>query len=587
MDSAELLALIRRGESSKVQFKERLPHIDSLAHELIAFTNTSGGFLLIGVNDKNGALNGLSFQEIQHSNSQIVNAASQKVFPPIRVVTETISVEEQNIIVVNVDEGTGKPYKDRDGIIYVKNGSDKRKVTSNDELARLLREGGSLYTEEMPVRGSLVKDIDIKQVDLFLFRKYKKTLKEFESENLSIEQIMENLNLAKNEEFLLTGLLLFSTRRHFFYPQFSVQCVSVDGTIIANTFSDNENILEGTISDVFRGAMDFIGRNMKKLPEKNGFNSPARWEIPYEVFEELLVNALVHRDYLISSTVKVFIFSDRIEIISPGKLPNSLTIENIKNGVSISRNPILHSTVQHILPYKGLGTGIARSFSLYPDITMENKTDENQFKVIVKRPALPDSGGIEWAEMLNKLFGSNIPESAKWTRSEDIIMVLNMLALTKYKNHAFFPNGGGLDLLGADCASEENCIELDFNGCIYICKPASLQFESFAADNIWFYFRLETDALKPKLENHWHSEYCEDLMELTTGEFVGREKENDDDVLKYFHRYVTFILSGSIVIFSKASVYNAVPGTYDGRHNKMSAAAFRQYIGQAVNKKKL
>ena len=95
---------------------------------------------------------------------------------------------------------------------------------------------------------------------------------------------------------------------------------------------------------------------------------------------------MVHRDYFISSTVKILIFSDRIEIISPGKLPNSLTVENIKNGISIIRNPVFLSTVQYILPYKGLGTGIARSISLYPDITMENRIDENQFKAIIHRP---------------------------------------------------------------------------------------------------------------------------------------------------------------------------------------------------------
>jgi predicted HTH transcriptional regulator len=392
MDSAELLAMIKRGESSKVQFKERLPHIDSLAHEMIAFANSSGGYLLVGVNDKTGDLKGLSFLEIQQSNSQIANAVSQKIFPPISVITETISIEDENIILAKIEEGVNKPYKDRNGVVYVKNGADKRKVTSNDELARLLREGGLLYAEETPVKGSSTKDIDLKQFDLFLFKKYKKTLDELNSEKLSNEQILDNLNLAKGGEFLLTGLLLFSTKRHFFYPQFSVQCVSMDGTIISNTFSDNENALEGTISEVFKGAMDFIGRNMKKLPETNGFNSPTKWEIPYEVFEELLVNALVHRDYLISSTVKVFIFSDRVEIISPGKLPNSLTVENVKNGVSILRNPILLSTAQYMLPYKGLGTGIRRSLSLYPDIVMENEIDENRFKVIIRRPAERVSG---------------------------------------------------------------------------------------------------------------------------------------------------------------------------------------------------
>jgi predicted HTH transcriptional regulator len=262
----------------------------------------------------------------------------------------------------------------------------ERKVTSNDELARLLREGGALNAEELPVKGSSTKDIDLKQFGFFLNRKYKKQLEELESENLSVDQILENQNLAKNGVFLLTGLLLFSTKRHLFYPQFTVQCVSADGTIIGNTLSESEKMLEGTLPEVFNEAMGFIGRNMKKIPETDGFNSPTKWEIPYEVFEELLVNALVHRDYLVSSTVKVFVYSDRVEIVSPGKLPNSLTVENIKNGISILRNSVLLSTVQYMLPYKGLGTGIRRAYSLYPNILIENNINENQFKVIIQRP---------------------------------------------------------------------------------------------------------------------------------------------------------------------------------------------------------
>ena len=143
---------------------------------MIAFANTSGGYLLIGVNDKTGELNGLSFSEIQQSNSQIANAASQKIYPAIRVITETIFVEDKNIMVVKIEEGIKKPYKDRNGIVYVKNGADKRKVTSNDELVWLLREGGLLYAEEMTIKGSSTDDIDFKQFDLFLFKKYKKHL---------------------------------------------------------------------------------------------------------------------------------------------------------------------------------------------------------------------------------------------------------------------------------------------------------------------------------------------------------------------------------------------------------------------------
>ncbi|GHV89632.1 transcriptional regulator [Spirochaetia bacterium] len=382
MKKNELLTIIHGGESSKVQFKERMPHPDSLAHELIAFSNSHGGIIIFGVNDKTGALNGLSFADIQQLNQQLVNVASQKVYPPVYILTETVPVQGNNIIVVSVEEGSDKPYKDSNGIIYVKNGSDKRKVTSNDELARLLRSSGSLFADELLVKKSSTEDIDWGQFNVFIMRKYRKSIDELE---VPKEQLAENLGLSKDGLLTLTGLLLFSRKRHLQRPQFSIQCVSVDGPKIENTFTDNEVILEGTISEVFQRTMDFIDRNMKKVPETRGFNSQTKWEIPYEVFEELIVNAMMHRDYFISSTIKIFIFSDRVEIISPGKLPNSLTIENAKNGISVIRNPILLSAAQYILPYKGLGTGISRSYALYPDIILENKIEENQFKVTIKR----------------------------------------------------------------------------------------------------------------------------------------------------------------------------------------------------------
>jgi ATP-dependent DNA helicase RecG len=124
---------------------------------------------------------------------------------------------------------------------------------------------------------------------------------------------------------------------------------------------------------------------MRKIPESEGFNSPCKWEIPPQVFEEIIVNALVHRDYFISSTVKIFIFRDRVEIISPGRLPNSLTVDKVKNGISIARNPVLHSVSKGILPYVGLGSGIPRALSIYPDIVIENKTDTEQLKVTIMR----------------------------------------------------------------------------------------------------------------------------------------------------------------------------------------------------------
>lgn len=384
MEALELLELIQKGESSTVQFKERLPHQDSLAQEMAAFSNTEGGLIVIGVNDKTGSLHGLSFEEIQSTNQQLVNVASQSVYPPIIITTETVTVGGNNLVVVGIKEGISKPYKDRLGSIYMKNGSDKRRVTSNDEISRLLQSSKVMFADELPIQGTSISDIDIDYYNNFLKRKYNKSLDDL---GIDLRQSLENLNLLKDGSLTLAGLLFFSSNRHKSRPLFSIQCVSVNATVLtSNSFTDNEPAFEGNMREVFDSTISFLERNLKKIPTGDTFNSQTVWEIPYEVFEELIVNSLIHRDYFINTTVKVFIFSNRIEIVSPGKLPNSLTVENIISGVSIPRNPILQTMAQQTLPYKGLGTGIMRAISLYPEIEIINDQEKERLTVIIKRP---------------------------------------------------------------------------------------------------------------------------------------------------------------------------------------------------------
>jgi ATP-dependent DNA helicase RecG len=108
-------------------------------------------------------------------------------------------------------------------------------------------------------------------------------------------------------------------------------------------------------------------------------------EISRIALEEIFANALVHRDYFISAPIRVFIFDDRVEIISPGHLPNNLTIENIKAGNSNLRNPVLASFSNKILPYRGLGSGIIRALQQYPAIDFVDDREGNLFKAIFKR----------------------------------------------------------------------------------------------------------------------------------------------------------------------------------------------------------
>lgn len=97
------------------------------------------------------------------------------------------------------------------------------------------------------------------------------------------------------------------------------------------------------------------------------------------------MNALIHRDYFIHAPIKIFIFLDRLEIISPGYLPNHLTPEHIRYGLSNMRNPMLASHATHMLPYRGLGSGIPRALHAWPDMNFVNDREGNQFKVTLYR----------------------------------------------------------------------------------------------------------------------------------------------------------------------------------------------------------
>ena len=374
----ELRNIIASGESSKVQFKERMPHLDSLAHELIAFSNSAGGLIIFGVNDKTGNLNGLSFSEIQQINQQIVNAASQKVYPPVFLKTGTISLDNNKLVVVDIEEGLSKPYKDANGTIFVKNGSDKRKVTSNDEIARLLG-SRNLLADETEIFETSINDLDSR-----LFAEYFK--KEFETsyeeKGLTLERALIAKKVMRNDHLTLAGLLFFGKEPQTLRPAFCIKAVMFAGNDIgSNNYRSKPEDLTGTIPELFRQGMLYVKSCIKYLQNGQGFNSTGKPEISITALEEVLQNALVHRDYFKNSPVRLLIFDNRIEIISPGKLPNSLTVDEVKYGNPVIRNNQIALFASKTLPYSGLGSGLRRAFAAQPDMEFENDVEGEQFIV--------------------------------------------------------------------------------------------------------------------------------------------------------------------------------------------------------------
>lgn len=389
MDALELLDLIQKGESSTVQFKVRIDKKDKkkstydLGTEMVAFANTKGGLLIIGIVDETGEINGLSYDELQATNQLLANVSTNNVKPAINIFTETVEVGDEKVVVVQVPEGISKPHTDNKGIIWVKNGSDKRTVTSREEMARLLQSSGNMFADETLVNGTTINDIDDVLFKKFILKKHGKSIEDI---GLSIKKILSNNGMLKNDTLTLGGLLLFGKNPQQYRHTFSVHCISIKGNDIStNIYRNKKEPFLGTIKEVYDKTLSFIIQNLKETQVDSNFNTNGKLEIPIKTIEELLVNALIHRDYFINSSIKVFIFDNRIEIVSPGKLPNTLTIENIKAGTSVIRNPVLYSNIRYFLPFEGVGSGIPRAYENYPDIELNNDTERELFISIIKR----------------------------------------------------------------------------------------------------------------------------------------------------------------------------------------------------------
>ncbi|MBW2164206.1 MAG: putative DNA binding domain-containing protein [Deltaproteobacteria bacterium] len=381
METTELLEIIGRDEDSKHQFKANVTNEISLAQEMVAFSNSQGGTIFIGVSD-DGTFAGLTREDMGRLNQLVSNAASQQVRPSINPQTENIATPNGLVMRIVVPNGVSKPYMDKNGVIWVKSAGDKRKATSREEIQRLYQSAGLIHGDEIPVRGLNIADLDTDYFKAFFEKHISESL---DDQGLPLPVLLENMNLMENGIFNVSGALMFARNPSLRLPVFITKAIAFPGKAIHETNYIDSQDITGKIADVFQKSIGFILGNIRHVQRNQGVNAPGEPEIPRIVLEELIANALIHRDYFVSAPVRILIFSDRVEIISPGHLPNNLTVENIKMGNSNIRNPILASYATKILPYRGIGSGIIRALKEYPDIDFVDDHDGNRFVVTIRR----------------------------------------------------------------------------------------------------------------------------------------------------------------------------------------------------------
>ena len=403
----DILKQIKAGEVSGVQFKERILDKYDIACELVAFSNSHGGKLVVGIKDKTGETNALSYSEVQETTNLLSDIASENVVPSILIKIDTVEVEDGNLVVATVKEGLNKPYHDNKGIVWVKNGADKRKVFDNAELAEMMTDCGSFAPDEAGVRDATVNDLDAMTIKQFLGNRFDRVLEKkgltgdaFNEASLDMicsaiakghdcEKILRNLRFIRPDGSLtVAAMLLFGKYTQRWMPMMTAKCICFAGNSVGSkVFRDkvNDADMEGNLLHQYDTIMDFFTRNLHNVQVGEEFNSIGKLEIPYTSLVEFTVNSLVHRSLNMKAPVRIFIFDNRVEIHSPGALPNGLTIDDIKAGTSMPRNMFLFNNAIYLLPYTGVGSGITRALDEDVNVTFMNNDKAQEFVITVWR----------------------------------------------------------------------------------------------------------------------------------------------------------------------------------------------------------
>ena len=403
----DILEQIKAGEVSGVQFKERALDKYDIGCELVAFSNARGGKLVVGVSDKTGQINALSYSEVQETTNLLSDIASENVVPSILINVDTVAVEDGYLVVATIKEGVNKPYHDNKGIVWVKNGSDKRKVFDNAELAEMMTDCGSFAPDEASIKGATINDLDANTIKAFLENRFDKVLEKkglvgdaFKEAPLDTicsaiakghdcERMLRNLRFIRPDgKLTMAAMLLFGKYTQRWLPVMTAKCICFAGNSVGGkVFRDkvNDADMEGNLLHQFNTIMDFFTRNLHNVQVGEEFNSMGKLEIPYSSLVEFTVNALVHRSLNLKAPVRIFIFDNRVEIHSPGDLPNGLTIDDIKLGTSMPRNMFLFSNAIYLLPYTGVGSGIIRALDEDINVIFTNNPSAQEFVITVWR----------------------------------------------------------------------------------------------------------------------------------------------------------------------------------------------------------
>ena len=353
MDTKTLLALIKSGETSKVELKLAPPRPSELAQRLCGFANAGGGYVILGVVDEDLTIVGLANPK---DAIDTILQATRLCKPTILldpIDPETYVVGGKTLVLATVPPNKEVLYQ-ASGVFWVRRGSHTIPLEVG-EIEQYLYSRGISSWEKKPVIEATLDDLEMSLVSELIATRPERLRTGGRLDNL--EEFLINLKCAVKLEQKSTGrskstfqihptnagLILFGKYPQRFIIQGEVTCILYGENLGVQRFIDRR-VISGTIRDLIDGVDDFFRKHISVGGYMEGFHRIDQPEYPLEVLREAVVNAVVHRDYsLEGESVRVFYYPDRIEIRNPGLLLPGLTVEDLEQGRAISklRNPIL------------------------------------------------------------------------------------------------------------------------------------------------------------------------------------------------------------------------------------------------------
>ncbi len=366
----ELLEILANGESSGVEFKRDDLSPQDLARELVAFSNLAGGIVLLGVED-DGSVTGLTRDNLEE---WTMNVCRDKIRPEIVPFFEVVrDVRDGNdIAIVRVTPGydVHALWHNSTNRYLMRVGTQSREA-SREELARLFQRRGSVRAELQPVSGASHADLDRRRLRNY-FGDIRQQDVPAEEDGEAWQSLLVNTEIMTEEGVSVGGMLLFGKTPNRFLPHAGMDAVAYPGTEkdydarertalrgpMAPLLDEGGGIVENGLVEQ---AMDFVQRNTPVVVEALGGRRVERPAYPRDALREGIVNALIHRDYLLTSTdVVLAVYCDRLEILSPGLPPNGITPDRMRTGTRAARNQLLKDVMRDYRYLEHMGMGIPR-----------------------------------------------------------------------------------------------------------------------------------------------------------------------------------------------------------------------------------